>query len=364
MKSGKLNIVFGGQAGSEAKGKQAAYLADKFRITNFACNLSPNAGHTVVKDGEKIVTHHIPVGIVGSPDREETLVVLGPASVINVDLFLEEVKMLVEKGVVKKASQIVVDERASIITKEHVKEEVETMVKIGSTAQGVGLARMDRIMRRGMRIKDVKDLLHHIGVRTAKETSVSVIRIMEEGGTFLYEMGQGFDLCLDHGVDPVYCTSRNCTPMQALADMGVPVKWMGDTYAVIRPYPIRVNNRTGTSGPYPSPEIAWEEVRKRCGAPEELTEITTTTRLPRRVFEWSDSQIETMIKICDPTYICLQFVNYIEWEMYEKTHQFEGESIHINVWKRITNINDMGKMVAYLGTGPEHAHMIDMGVDN
>ena len=174
-------------------------------------------------------------------------------------------------------------------------------------------------------------------------------------------MGQGFDLCLYHGVDPVYCTSRNCTPQQALADMGIPPSYLGDVYAVIRPYPIRVNNRDGSSGPYPSPEITWEIVKERCGAPDDITEYTTTTKLKRRVFEFSWERIRTMVGICDPDFLCLQFANYIDWSVYGAS---KVNAITNPVDEFVQRLEAMTEVpVAYLGTGPEHEHMIDLNTD-
>ena len=351
MQKGKMNICFGGQAGSEAKGKQAAYLVEKFGINVVAGCLSPNAGHTAIVGGKKLVTHHVPVGVAGVRNKEYANIVIGPAAVINVTKFEQEMKMLGDWGISR--DQVVIDYRASVITQTHINREMEGMTKIGSTAQGVGLARSDRIMRKGIRMDSmVTDL-------NLRDTSYLIKEELRYGRTVMYEMGQGFDLCIDHGVSPVFCTSRNCTPMQAMADMGVPPKFLGDTYAVIRSYPIRVNNRDGSSGPYPSDEITWEEIQKRCGAPQDITEITTTTKLMRRVFEFSFGRVKDMVEMCDPTFLCLQFANYIDWECYRRRDGY-GDKVRkfVEEVERIT-----GKPVAYVGTGPEQEAMVDLGVD-
>jgi len=356
MKKGRMNIVMGGQAGSEAKGKQSAYLVDKFGIKTVVGNLSPNAGHTVIKDGVKHVTYHIPVGVYGGRKMNEMKVIMGPASIINPEVFMKEMYELDKSGF--NFDNIYIDSRAVLVTPLMLIKENQDMVKIGSTAQGVGEARCSQIMRvNAYRAKDhpvLEQFTHY-------HMDEYVLNLLENGHTLLYEMSQGFDLCMLHGIDPVYCTSRNCTPMQALADMGVPSKWLGDVYAVIRPYPIRVNNRTGTSGPYPSEEITWDVVRGRCGAPHDITEMTTTTKLKRRVFEFSMEQIKRMVRICDPDYLCLQFGNYIDWNIY-------GESNIQDVSSEVAHfIKDLiiktGRRVAYIGTGPDHGHMIDLEVD-
>jgi len=355
MKRGAMNVCYGGQCGSEAKGKLAAYLVDKFDIKVVAGNLSPNAGHTVIKDGMKTVTHHIPVGVMGGHDLSRMMVVLGPASVINPILLIREIEMLKEGGF--DPYNLIIDERAAIITQAHVRSEEGAMTVIGSTAQGVGEARVDKLMRRGITAKTVTvsdDL-------PIPDTSQLIRAAMKSHATVMYEMGQGFDLCIDHGIDPVYCTSRNCTPMQALADMGVSAKYLGDVYAVIRPYPIRVNNRDGSSGPYPSEEITWEEVRERCGAPMDITEITTTTKLTRRVFEFAWERMRTMVNVCAPDFLVLQFANYLDWKCYGVTDKCGLGRKVMDFVGRLEN--ETGVPVAYIGTGPSHGDMVDMRID-
>ena len=355
MKRGAMNVCYGGQCGSEAKGKLAAYLVDKFDIKVVAGNLSPNAGHTVIKDGMKTVTHHIPVGVMGGHDLSRMMVVLGPASVINPILLIREIEMLKEGGF--DPYNLIIDERAAIITQAHVRSEEGAMTVIGSTAQGVGEARVDKLMRRGITAKTVTvsdDL-------PIPDTSQLIRAAMKSHATVMYEMGQGFDLCIDHGIDPVYCTSRNCTPMQALADMGVSAKYLGDVYAVIRPYPIRVNNRDGSSGPYPSKEITWEEVRERCGAHHDITEITTTTKLTRRVFEFAWERIRTMVSVCRPDGFCVNFLNYLNWNDLDVTSADKLSKESTAFIKKLEY--ETGVPVMYGGTGAGHDSMVDFGKD-
>jgi adenylosuccinate synthase len=149
--------------------------------------------------------------------------------------------------------------------------------------------------------------------------------------------------------------------MQALADMGVPASMLGHVYAVIRPYPIRVNNRDGSSGPYPSAEITWEEVRERCGAAHDITEITTTTKLQRRVFEFAWERIRTMTNVCNPDFFILQFANYIDWTCFGAVNKF---GLGSDVMDFVEKLEEEYRIpVAYVGTGPEHDQMVDMGVD-
>ena len=356
MKRGAMNCLMGGQAGSESKGKMSALLMDKFNLRVIAGNMSPNAGHTVIKGGIKHITYHIPAGVYGVRNPKDAEVILGPASIINPSILMGEIERLEEWGV--KPERIMVDDRATVITQDMIRKEQEGMTKIGSTAQGVGEARCAAIMRincvRAGSIKELKPYTHH-------DTSKLVRMRLEHEATLMYEMSQGFDLCQLHGIDPVYCTSRVVSPMQALADMGVSAKYLGDVYAVIRPYPIRVNNRDGSSGPYPSKEITWEEVRERCGAHHDITEITTTTKLTRRVFEFAWERIRTMVNVCAPDFLVLQFANYLDWKCYGVTDKCGLGRKVMDFVGRLEN--ETGVPVAYIGTGPSHGDMVDMRID-
>jgi len=362
MQKGKFNVVFGGQAGSEAKGKQGAYLADKYNIKWFVSNLSPNAGHTWVGDkGEKVVTHHIPASIMGAwvatGSLDDVKVVIGPAAIINPDLLLHELEELKPYGF--QPENLIIDARATMITDTHIEKEAEGKLSdIGSTLMGVGEARVAKVRRE--RVRAIAWWGDQKPFRIIEGTSHVLHNWMEcYGTTLLCEASQGFDLDIDHGVHHKYCTSRQVSPMSCLADSGIPAKFLGDTYAVIRTYPIRVNNRTGTSGPYPSEELTWETVTRRSHAPHDLTEITTTTKLPRRVFEFSFHRIQRMVDVCDPTHLCLQFANYLDWGCYGAKHvKTEVVANFCRVLERITS-----KKVSYIGTGEKHSHMVDRGYD-
>lgn len=349
-----MNVVMGGQAGSEAKGKLSAFLVKKFDVNIVAGCLSPNAGHTAVIGGKKYVSHHIPIGSMGAIARDgDITIVLGAASVINPELLLEEIERL---GI--PYTSVIIDPRAIIITKWMVREEERNLVHIGSTAQGVGEARKAKLMRVDTQIR-ANSIRWPLGM-SVLDTEFHLNTQLARGETVLYEMGQGFDLCLDHGIDPIYCTSRTINPATAFGESGVSLRYMGDVYGVIRPYPIRVNNRTGSSGPYAgAKEITWGEVGKRSGNPDFAGEVTTTTKLPRRVFEFSWSRYLKFIRVCDPTHLCLPFADYLNYQDRGATRwsQLSAETRDF-----VSLLNDMAgrRVVRYIGTGPEDDNMVDL----
>jgi len=351
MKKGKFNIVIGAQAGSEGKGKMAAYLARKYQPEVVCTTASPNCGHTAYINGEKKTSYHLPISAL---EAEESFILLGPASIINLELLLREIK---ELQIPKR--RIYIHPRAVMVRPYYLSRERELgLLRIGSTNQGVGVARMFKILR-GEDItyaEDVEELQDRIG-----DTTTFINEFLNTGRTVLCETTQGFDLCLEHGISPRYCTSKMINPAAAMAEMGVSPKFIGDVYGVYRFFPVRVHNREGFSGDYAeAKEITWEEVAERCGAPHPLEEMTTATKLRRRVFEFSHSRFEKFITVCRPDYLCLQFANYITWKDYGVTKDSQlslQTSWHINLIEGV-----YGVPVAYVGTSEED--MVDRGKDN
>jgi adenylosuccinate synthase len=365
LRPGKVNIVIGGQAGSEAKGKMSAYLANHQPVELVTMAASPNAGHTYVDDdGKKWVSYHMPAA--AKPCLEKGgVVVLGPTSVINKSTFMQELDDLGLLSFIPKS--IFVDVRATIIDSECIAQECGgTLSDIGSTLQGVGAARMRKIGRGhsgDIRWAVNDEYLLDQGI-VFRDTNQIIWNFIMSNAVVLHEMSQGFDLDLEHGISPLYCTSKMVNTSMGLAEIGMPPQLVGEVIGVIRPYPIRVNNRTGYSGPYgEAREIEWEEVARRCGHPnpEELVEMTTTTKLKRRVFEFSWERYEKFVTTCCPTQICLNFVNYLDWKAYGIRHN------NLDLWmigyekinEFIHKLEDRGATpVRYLGTGPRDCEMV------
>lgn len=360
MKKGKFNIIIGGQAGSEAKGKLSGWLCDKHQPDAVVMTSSPNAGHTIVKDdGSKHVSYHLPIGAIMC----QGYILLTAASLINPVVLRNEIYNL---GI--EPSRIIIDPRASIIAPGHLYNESNTSLSdIGSTLQGVGACRMGKMKRNGSHpfVSDYPGEFLSMGVQISCGPVAELIDIhLSQNNMVLCETTQGFDLDLEHGIDRRYCTSKMINPSMAAAEAGVAPSMVGDVYGVLRPYPIRVNNRTGTSGPYANAaEITWQTVADRCGVPPtiELGEITTTTKLPRRVFEFSWGRYAIFLRTCKPTHLCLQFANYIDWSVYEATkHESLTEPV-VGFMNLLEETQD-SPYVSFVGTGPKHSHMINLEV--
>ena len=95
---------------------------------------------------------------------------------------------------------------------------------------------------------------------------------------------------------------------------------MGDVIGTCRTYPIRVANRfdssgqqVGWSGPcYPDQE---ETSFEAIGQP---TELTTVTKLPRRIFTYSKQQIREAVTVNGINKMFLNFANYANHERLEE----------------------------------------------
>lgn len=316
----KATIVVDAQFGSTGKGLIAGYLAERDQPDVVMTAWSANAGHTYIDaNGRKFVHCMLANGIV-SPALTHVLV--GPGSQMDWQLFLDEIQQCAD---LLKGKTILVHENAAIITDAHRAEEQGPMTKIGSTKKGCGAAMIAKIRRNpddqntagAMRsdlllFADVIMLHHDISLRIVgndeyMETVYAANRIQVEGA-------QGFSLGINNGFYP-YVTSRECTPAQVCVDVNLPLAFVDKVVATMRTYPIRVANRyndkgeqIGWSGPcYPDQrELDWA---KDLGMEAELT---TVTKLPRRIFTFSYEQTKAALSVIRPDEVFLNFCNYME----------------------------------------------------
>ena len=108
-----VRVVLGAQWGDEGKGKIVDLLSDNADIVA-RYQGGPNAGHTVVVDGEQTVLHLVPSGIL----HPEVIGVLGNGVVINLEQLFSELDGLAERGV-DWEGRVRVSERAHLILPGH-----------------------------------------------------------------------------------------------------------------------------------------------------------------------------------------------------------------------------------------------------
>ena len=109
-----VDIIIGGQAGDEGKGKISAYLSLHKKYDACVRVSGPNAGHSIIYNGKKVGLATLPCGAV----NKDLTVIIGRAAFINVERLLQEMQAI-ELDIDKLA----IDRYATIITEEHIKAE-------------------------------------------------------------------------------------------------------------------------------------------------------------------------------------------------------------------------------------------------
>ena len=310
------------QFGSTGKGLLAAYLGlNGHNHTPFdavATNWGPNAGHTAVyEDGEKVVRTMLANSVHRGPISK---VFIGPGSVINVPALMAEVYDTAKTG---KPFMVFIHEHAAVVREED--RAAETVHnRIGSTQKGAGQALVNKINREPGSSCLAKHFSNHINSLHGPHLDVEIkvlghrdyLTELNKCKLVLLEGCQGYSLGYSSGFWP-YVTSRECTSAQLLTDTLVAPSQLIDTYGVFRSFPIRVANRmnaagemVGYSGPgYPGQkETTFEAIGQ-------AIEFTTVTKLPRRVFEFSELQVADAIMANGVTRLFFNFINYYPEEM-------------------------------------------------
>jgi adenylosuccinate synthase len=296
-----VDVIVGGQFGSEGKGHISSYLSREYSILVRVGG--PNAGHKVFVTPDPYTHHQLPSGTLRSP---ESRLIISPGCVLNARNLLKEVAEC-KVG----ADRLSIDPQAMVIADEDIRREGALVKGIGSTGQGVGFATSRRITKRGAGVKlakDVKDLRPFI-----RETWTILENAFRDGQKVLVEGTQGAGLSLYHGKYP-YVTSRDTSVAGCLSEAGIPPSRVRRVVMVCRTYPIRVESpKSSTSGPM-GIEIDWKTVSKRSGIPVrqlEDTEKTSTTHRRRRVAEFDWELLRRASALNGPTDVALAFVDYL-----------------------------------------------------
>ena len=104
-----LTAVVGTNWGDEGKGRMVDLLSEKYDIV-IRYQGGNNAGHTVVNEKGKFILNLLPSGIL----RDETVNVMGPGMVIDLEHLFNEIKMLRDKGIEITPKHRVISDRATI----------------------------------------------------------------------------------------------------------------------------------------------------------------------------------------------------------------------------------------------------------
>lgn len=296
-----VDVLVGGQYGSEGKGHIASFLAREYQL--LVRGGGPNAGHRVyLESGETYTHHHLPSGTL----RSNANLLLVPGAVVSVEKLLREIA-----DCSISPSRLTIDPQVMLISGEDIDSEAEIVSSIGSTGQGVGAATARRIRRtEGVELaRDCEQLQPFLrpASEILREAFAKKHRVFVEGT-------QGFGLSLYHGPYP-YVTSRDTSTAGCLAEAGIPPRRVRKVVMVCRTYPIRVESPSGrTSGPM-SQEIDFHTIEKRAGLSQgslEPIEVTSTTGRRRRVSEFDWDLLRQASWINGPTDVALTFVDYLQ----------------------------------------------------
>lgn len=302
-----VDVLVGGQFGSEGKGHIAAYLAREYDVLMRVGG--PNAGHTVAGPKGKYVYCQLPSG---SADTNADILI-GPGATLDVPRLLKEIE-----DCKIDANRLYIDPQAMVIEEEDKEEEKRLVEQIGSTGSGSGAAAARRIMGR---------LNTEIATKLARDndelepyvhsTQDRLRKAFAKGQFVLLEGTQGSGLSLYHGHYP-HVTSRDTNVAGCLAEAGIPPGRVRRVLMVIRPMPIRVQNpdKDRESGPLKH-EVTTDEIADAAGLDRKevyKTEHSSRTNKPRRIgwFDWERFRVACALNA--PTDIVLTFADYLKAE--------------------------------------------------
>jgi adenylosuccinate synthase len=306
-------IVVGAQWGDEGKGKVVDLFTER-ADTVVRYGGGANAGHTLVIDGQKLVTHLIPSGVC-HPGKS---CVLGDGMVIDPQALLDEIAQCQARGLLARG-ELLIGLGAHVILPYHklldgLREDrnAKRGKAIGTTRRGIGPAYETKAARKGVRMRDLArpDRVHelvasnldelvplivHLGGTAPSKQEVDgwiadalaagerlrpytgdagrhVARAIAEGRPVLFEGAQGCLLDLDHGTYP-YVTSSSTIAAGACQSAGVGPTHIDAVVGITKAYATRVGE-----GPFPTELHGADGDKLRVAGGE----FGATTGRPRR----------------------------------------------------------------------------------
>ena len=329
-----VSVIVGLQWGDEGKGRVSHFVSDDaicIRATG-----GNNAGHTVVANGKKFALHLLPASII----RPNTISVLAPGVVIDLNVLAEEISILEKAGIKITPERLVISPRAHVILPYHIEmdkfhEDLKGSNKIGTTLRGIGPCYSDKVNRIGLRMDDLLNCTNQQAFRKISHAFQIVNRLtsnkpfksaldywilnrpallpyirderevifpaLKEGKKIIIEGAQSLYLDLDQGDYP-YVTSSNPSTSGTIAAAGIGPKYVKEVYGIMKAYCSRVGE-----GPF-NTELSNEigDLIRELGH-----EYGTTTNRPRRC-GWLDLvRLKNAITIDGVTALCLNHLDTI-----------------------------------------------------
>ncbi len=150
-----LTAIVGINWGDEGKGRMVDLLSAEYDIVS-RYQGGNNAGHTVINDRGKFILNLLPSGIL----RPETVNVMGPGMVIDLEHLTGEIKKLTDKGIEISPDHLKISDRATICMPYHklmdgLEEDRLGDKKFGSTRRGIAPVYADKYMKKTLRMGDL-----------------------------------------------------------------------------------------------------------------------------------------------------------------------------------------------------------------
>lgn len=334
-----VHAIVDGQFGSTGKGLFASYLAERAIETNIEINgvisnAGPNSGHTFYIDGEKHVLKQLPSFAVASALMGQPIpVFLSAGAIIKPDILKAEAERYPQV-------EIFVHPNAAVISAEDIEHEHGgSIAAVAGTRSGTGAA----LARKVFRDPDAIWREFHGDFPSNIRTRYLEHLITPKTKRYVMEVSQGFSLGINSPFYPKV-TSRECTVMQGIADARIAPRFVSRTFMVIRTFPIRVGNVDGFSSGdmYPDQvELSWEEIGV-------AAELTTVTRRERRVFSFSILQFADAVRVNQPDFILVNFLNYLNGEKQQRL-------LH-NLSLTLNNVGSDAQLLT--GFGPNNSDVV------
>ena len=152
-----LTAVVGVNWGDEGKGRMVDLLSSRYDVV-IRYQGGNNAGHTVINERGKFILNLLPSGIL----RAETVNVMGPGMVVDIEHLTHEADTLREKGISITPDNLIISDRAEIGMPYHklldiIEEQRLADKKFGSTMRGIAPSYADRYMKKAFRMGDLLD---------------------------------------------------------------------------------------------------------------------------------------------------------------------------------------------------------------
>jgi adenylosuccinate synthase len=277
--------VIGAQWGDEGKGKIIDWLANRAEMV-VRFQGGNNAGHTIVVGDKTYKLSLLPSGVIQGKRS-----IIGNGVVVDPWALVEEIARINAAGLNVGPEVLVLAENAVLVLPIHreldaVREQSNSLQRLGTTKRGIGPAYEDKVGRRALRAIDLKDLdslplkierllAHHNALRRGagaeeidagallaalKEIAPKVIPYIgsswreldaarRAGKRILFEGAQAVLLDVDHGTYP-YVTSSNTVAGQAAAGSGIGPRQIGYVLGITKSYTTRVGE-----GPFPTEQV-------------------------------------------------------------------------------------------------------------